>query len=159
MSRTLVRSLALAAALTAACAPVQAHAVSLGDLTLGVLEVRASLGRNPNTGGYMTVANRGAADALVGASCTCARAVELHVMSHQGGVMRMDKVDSLAVPARGRLELKPGGAHLMFLGLKAPLKAGTDVPVTLRFRKAGEVTTMFHVVATPSAAAADHSGH
>ena len=78
-------------------------------------------------------------------------------MSHAGGVMRMDKVASLAVPANGRLALKPGGAHLMFIGTTAPLKAGTDVPVTLRFRRAGSVTTNFHVVTAP--AAGDHAAH
>ena len=158
MSRLI--ALAAAAAVMAGV-PALAHTVARGDLTLSALELRASLGRNPNTGGYLTVENRGAqADALIAARCACARAVELHTMSHVGGVMRMDKVASLAVPARGRLELKPGGAHVMFLGLKQPLKAGTDVPVTLRFRRAGEVTTMFHVVATPTAApAAGHEGH
>lgn len=152
------RSLALAlAALAVACVPAAAHQVTKGDLTLSDLQVRASLGMNPNTGGYMTVNNKGPADALIGASCACAARVELHVMSHEGGIMRMNEVASLAVPANGRLELKPGGAHLMFLGTKAPLKAGTDVPVTLRFRRAGTVTTNFHVVATPSAG--DHAAH
>jgi copper(I)-binding protein len=49
------------------------------------------------------------------------------------------------VPAKGSFELKPGGAHLMFMDLKAPLKEGDKVPVTLKFEKAGEVKTEFAV--------------
>lgn len=153
------RSLALSlAALAIACAPAAAGSATRGDLTLSDPQVRASLGVNPNTAGYLTIENRGPADELLGASCACAARVELHLMSHTGGVMRMDKVASLIVPAGGRLELRPNGsAHLMLIGTKAPLKAGTEVRMTLRFRRAGTVTTNFHVTATPGAA--DHAGH
>lgn len=153
IASTLVAAAALAA--TAAAAPT----AQVGDLTLRSMEVRASLGRNPNSGGYLVIDNAGAADALVGASCACARAVELHVMSHEGGVMRMGEVEALAIPAGGRLALKPGGAHLMILGLKQPLKAGSDVRMTLRFRRAGEVTARFRVTATPAAGVDAHAGH
>lgn len=155
------RSLIIASTLLAiACVPAAAHTVTQGDLALSDLEVRASLGVNPNTGGYMVVDNKGEADVLVGASCTCAKRVELHTMSHDGGVMRMNKVDSFAVPARGRLALRPGGNHLMLMGTKGQLKAGTEVRMTLKFRRAGTVTANFHVVTAPKPAAADpHAGH
>ena len=153
------RVLAVAAPLIAGiaaaiAAPVFAHEVVKGDLTLSNLEVRASLGVNPNTGGYLTVANWGAApDELIGATCTCAREVQLHLMSMSGSVMSMRRVSALTVPAHGKLELKPGGAHLMVLGLKAPIKDGDKVNMTLTFRRAGQVETFFHVVKTPGAAA------
>lgn len=143
--------------MAALAAPVAARDTVKGDLTLSGAEVRASLGVNPNTGGYLTVTNRGAAaDDLVAASCTCAREVQLHLMSMSGSVMSMNRVDRLAVPARGRLELKPGGAHLMILGLKKPLKAGDTVNLTLSFRRAGKIKTSFRVVTQPSAPAAAH---
>lgn len=154
------RSLALAASLLAiACVPAAAHTVAKGDLTLSELEVRASLGVNPNTAGYMLVDNKGEADVLTGVSCTCAKRVEMHTMSHAGGVMRMNKVSTFAVPAGGRLALKPGGDHLMFIGTKGQLKAGTNVEVTLKFRRAGTVATNFHVVATPTTSATPHAAH
>jgi copper(I)-binding protein len=53
--------------------------------------------------------------------------------------MRMREVKAFDLPAKGRLELKPAGAHLMFIDLKRPFKAGDKVPVTLKFDKAGEV--------------------
>jgi len=154
------RSLAFAlAALAIACAPAAARGVNKGDLTLTDLQVRATLGVNPNTAGYLVIANKGGADALIGASCTCAREVQLHVMEHAGGVMRMNRVSDLAIPANGRLALQPGqAAHLMVMGTKGALKAGTDVDMTLRFRRAGTVTTKFHVVAA-AGAAADHGKH
>jgi copper(I)-binding protein len=96
-------------------------------------------------GGYMTVRNAGAADKLVAASSPAAAKVELHVHVNDNGVMRMREVPGYDIPAKGSFELKPGGAHLMFMNLKAPLKEGTKVPVTLKFEKAGEVKTEFDI--------------
>jgi copper(I)-binding protein len=91
-------------------------------------------------GGYATVRNSGgSADRLVEASSPAADHVELHVMSMDNGVMRMRQVPSFKVPAHGALTLKPGGNHLMFMGLKRPLKQGEKLPVKMRFEKAGEV--------------------
>ena len=151
------RAIAVAATIVAfgaaIAAPVLAHEVVKGDLTLSNLEVRASLGVNPNTGGYLTVTNAGAAaDELIAASCTCAREVQLHLMSMNGSVMSMRQVRSLAVPAHGKLELKSGGAHLMVLGLRKPIRDGEKVTMTLTFRRAGKVETFFHVVKVPGAA-------
>ena len=59
----------------------------------------------------------------------------------EGDVFRMRQVKGYDVPARGSFELKPGGAHLMFVNIKAPFKEGDKVPLTLRFERAGEVKT------------------
>ena len=97
-------------------------------------------------GGFASIRNRGAApDKLVSASSPAADHVELHIMSMEGGVMRMQQVPSLEIPARGELTLRPGGAHLMFMGVKAPFKPGEKVPVKLRFEKAGEVEVQLDV--------------
>lgn len=58
-------------------------------------------------------------------------------MTMDGGVMRMRRKDAVDIPARGSVELAPGGTHLMLVGLKAPLKAGTTIAVSLQFDKAG----------------------
>ena len=90
--------------------------------------------------GYMVVRNNAArADRLVGASSPLAGKVETHVTIKDGEILRMREVKGYDVPAKGSFELKPGGAHLMFVELKKPLKEGDKVPVTLRFEKAGEV--------------------
>jgi len=75
-----------------------------------------------------------------------------------GGVMRMRKLaGGLALPAGETVTLAPGGYHVMFIGLKAPFRAGDSVPVTLDFQKAGSVTVEFRVQAT-SPADHDHGG-
>ena len=97
-------------------------------------------------GGYMTVRNAGAADKLVSASSPAAGKVELHVHINDNGVMRMREVKGgYAIPAKGAFELKPGGAHLMFVQIARPFKEGDKIPVKLRFEKAGEVNVEFAV--------------
>jgi copper(I)-binding protein len=58
--------------------------------------------------------------------------------------MRM--LDKLTIPAGGKLEMKPGGTHLMLMGLTGPLKAGESLPLTLTFEKAGAATVPVEVV-------------
>ncbi len=97
-------------------------------------------------GGYMVIRNAGAAgDRLVAASSPASAKVELHVHINDNGVMRMREVKGYNVPAKGAFELKPGGAHLMFMDLKRPLKEGEMVAVKLKFEKAGEVSAEFQV--------------
>jgi hypothetical protein len=91
--------------------------------------------------GYMTIRNAGAADKLVSVSSPAAEKVETHVTIKDGDVSRMREVKGYAVPAKGTLELTPGGSHLMLVNIKAPLKEGDKVPLVLRFEKAGEVKT------------------
>jgi copper(I)-binding protein len=95
--------------------------------------------------GYMLLKNPGTADRLVGASSPAAARVELHVHIHEGGVVKMREVPGYDVPAKGSFELKPGGAHLMFMEIKRPFKEGEKVAVRLKFEKAGEVSAEFHV--------------
>ena len=97
-------------------------------------------------GGYLLIRNQGAgADRLVGAASPAAARVELHVHLHEGGAVKMREVPGYDVPARGSFELKPGGAHLMFMDIKRPFKEGEKIQVRLRFEKAGEVSAEFHV--------------
>ena len=80
-----------------------------------------------------------------------AQRVELHSMNMKGDVMEMRQVDAIELPAGKTVELKPGGLHLMFMGLKQPLAVGSKVPVTLRFEKAGDVNVEFDVLTKPAA--------
>jgi copper(I)-binding protein len=99
-------------------------------------------------GGYLSITSA-AADRLIGGRTTAAQRLELHTMSMQGDVMQMRQVDAIELPAGRKVELKPGGLHLMFIGVTQPLKLGTKVPVTLRFEKAGEVQVEFDVTQRP----------
>jgi len=99
--------------------------------------------------GYMKITSD-AADRLVGATSPASAKVELHVVVKEGDVMRMRQVKAYDIPPKGGYELKPGGAHLMLVDLKAPLKEGQKVPVTLRFEKGGEVKVELQVRALAS---------
>jgi copper(I)-binding protein len=103
-------------------------------------------------GGYLTLTSP-VADRLVGGSTPAAQRFELHTMAMKGDVMEMREVEGgVDLPAGRKVEFKPGGLHVMFMGLKAPLKVGTKVPVTLRFQKAGELKVEFEVTSkAPSA--------
>jgi len=108
--------------------------------------VRATAPGAQVAGGYLVIRNQGsAADRLVSASSPMAAKVELHVHINDNGVMKMREVRGYDVPAKGSFELKPGGAHLMFLDIGRPFKEGEKVPVKLKFEKAGEVGAEFHV--------------
>jgi periplasmic copper chaperone A len=106
--------------------------------------------------GYLTIRNTGAADRLLGVSSPVAERVETHVTVREGDILRMREVKGYDVPASGTLELKPGGAHLMFVSIKAPMKEGTSVLATLKFQRAGELKVEFQV---RPLAGGEHHGH
>src|SRR5712691_7820806 len=96
--------------------------------------------------GYMTIRNASAeADRLISASSPRSQRVEMHVHVKAGEVMKMREVKGFDIPPRGSFELKPGGAHLMFVSIGAPFKEGEKIPVTLRFQRAGELKAEFQV--------------
>lgn len=97
--------------------------------------VRGTVKGQDATGAFMTI-KAGTAMALVGAASPVARVVEVHEMSMDGNVMRMRAIPKIDLTAGRILELKPGGYHIMMIGLKGELATGTKVPVTLRFREA-----------------------
>jgi protein SCO1/2 len=98
------------------------------------------------TAGYVTILNRSqAADALVSATADVAGSVEVHETRDMSGMMMMERVPKVAVPPGARVELKPGGYHLMLIGLKRALGPGQTVTLTLVFERAGPITVRAHV--------------
>jgi copper(I)-binding protein len=89
--------------------------------------------------GFMQLKNAGAADRVVGASSPVAGRVEMHITVREGDVMKMREVKGFDIPANGSFALKPGGAHLMLMDLKRPIKKGEKVPLTLKLEKGGEL--------------------
>lgn len=90
---------------------------------------------------YMVIVNEGkAADVLVGASSPVAGSMSLHkTVTKEEGVMGMEPVPRLEVPAGERVELKPLGYHLMMTELKQDLTPGQKVKIVLQFEKSGQV--------------------
>jgi copper(I)-binding protein len=134
------------AALVAA-APARADEVKAGDLVISQAWARATPKGAKVGGGYLTIQNKGSApDRLTGGSSDVAGSVQVHEMSMQNGVMKMRPVENgLTIDPGKTVKLAPDGYHLMMMDLKAPLKQGEKVQVTLDFEKAGKVTISLDV--------------
>ncbi len=115
---------------------------SLGALELSAAWARPRLGKVPNSAAYMTIRNTGdSADRLVRAESTVAERTELHEHRMDEGVMRMRPIEGgIALPAGQSVALKPGGFHIMLLGLTGDLAAGDTFNLTLTFQTAGTIT-------------------
>lgn len=126
----------------------RADDVKAGDLVISQPWSRATPGGAKVASGYLTIANRGpVADRLLGGSADIASNVDLHEMTKNGGVMSMRTlVDGLTLAPGATVTLAPGGYHLMFNDIRAPLKQGDTLPVTLKFEKAGDVVVTFKVL-------------
>lgn len=133
----------------APAAPATAGSATVGDLAIAAAWVRGTPPGAPVAAGYLTITNRGtASDRLVGGAAPFARRVEVHEMSVADGMMQMRPVaDGLEIAPGTTATLSPGGTHVMFIGVTAPPRPGDTVPVTLRFRTAGEVTVAMPVSA------------
>jgi copper(I)-binding protein len=139
---------ALAAALCLSVpAPLAAHDYDKGALSIIHPHARATPGGATTGAGYVRILNKGdTPDRLLSVSSPVAARVELHQTVRDGSVMRMRPLPGgIAVPERGKVELAPGGYHIMWVGLKQPLKEGQTFDATLRFEKAGEVPVVFLV--------------
>jgi periplasmic copper chaperone A len=111
----------------------------------GKLEVRDYWARTAMKGGngaaYMMIDNGTAVNhELIGASSDIADATELHLSKMENGVMQMVQQMAVALPAGEMVEFKPGGLHVMFIGLKQDLKVGDTITLTLKFKDHEDIT-------------------
>ena len=127
--------------------PAQAADVTAGSLKISAPWARATPKGASVGGGYMTITNTGTApDRLIGGSTGVSSKFELHEMSMDKGVMKMRPLgNGLEIKPGQTVELKPGGYHVMFVGMKEQLKPGEHFKATLEFAKAGKVDVDFTV--------------
>lgn len=131
------------AALVAACGAPPGSAPAHDERARAALTVQDAWAAPTPAGvdvaaGYATISNgTNVADHLLSASSPRAERVEIHEMSMDGAVMQMRMVERLEIPARGEVQLNPGGMHFMFSGVTAPFEAGQTIPVRLVFESAG----------------------
>jgi copper(I)-binding protein len=118
-----------------------AHEYTSKTVTVAYPWARATPGGAKVGGAYLEIraAAGGRGDRLIAAKSPVAGSAELHNHIMENGVARMRRVDAIAVPAGKSVILKPGGYHLMLTDLKAPLKEGDRLKLTLVFEKAGEI--------------------
>ena len=137
----------VAAILSFLALPTQAANVTVGQLKISAPWARATPKGAPVGGGYLTITNTGSeADRLMGGSAAFAKAVEVHEMKMDKGIMKMrEMAKGLEIKPGKTVSLNPSGYHIMFTGLKQPLKKGEHVKVTLQFAKAGKADVDFTV--------------
>ncbi len=116
---------------------VFAGSYKIGDLTVVDPWARAS----SRAGGvFMTIRNGGkTADRLVAVKGDAAKSISVHETVTENNIVKMRPVKALEIPAGGEVTLKPGGYHVMMMGLLKPLVKGEKFPLTMVFEKAGEV--------------------
>lgn len=146
-------------AVAAICFPLCAQ--SRDALELSDAWVRALPPTQSNTAAYLRVHNRGAEPLVViGASSDIAARVEIHTTREVDGMVRMQQLSQLQLPAGDSVELAPGGIHLMLLDLVRMPAPGQEVRLCLELASAEQACT----VATaskggPDGGAVDHSHH
>ena len=128
-------------AVAACLAIVGAASAQTGQLEVSSAWARATPAKAETGIAYLTIRSP-AADRLVAVSSPVAKKAELNSMEMSGMVMKMRPLASLDIPAGQPVTLKPGGDHIMLIGLNGPLREGQSFPLTLTFEKAGarEVT-------------------
>lgn len=144
--KKVISSVLLASSFIATTVFSSGNEVKVGNLKIENPQARATVPAQKMSGGFLKIENKGGADKLLSASSSASKTIELHTMSMDGNVMRMREVKAIDVPANGKVELKPGGLHLMFMDLNEQLKPGSTVKVKLKFEKAGEVEVPFQVM-------------
>ncbi len=154
---------AISTILLAAFAPhSRAHSYRIGDLEINHPWTRATPPSARVAGGYLAITNKGSVpDRLLSATFSGSASTEVHEMAHEGGVMRMRELPKgLEIRPGATVELKPGGFHLMFIGLKAGLREKEQLKGVLVFEKAGRIEVDFAVEAIGARGGEhDHHGH
>lgn len=157
-------------AFTAAAVAVLAASLTMPaaaqDMTVGTLKISAPWARATPKGasvggGYMTITNTGTApERLIGGAAGISSRFEVHEMSMDNGVMRMRELaQGLEIKPGEKVELKPGGYHVMFMDLKQQLMPGQSFKATLQFEKAGKVEVSFAVQGIGAQSPGPAAGH
>ncbi len=124
----------------AALLPLAAHA----GVTATDAWVRGTVPAQKTTGAFVTLTSTDAAK-LVAVSTPVAKSAEIHSSEEHAGVMHMQAVDAVPLAKGARVELRPGGFHIMLVGLTKRLAAGDQVPLTLTIEDAGGKRTQLEV--------------
>ncbi len=107
---------------------------ALADIEVSQAHARAVPPGQSNSAAFMTLKNNSADQvALIGGTSSVATAVELHTHNHDNGVMQMRRIPQVTLLGHDQVTLKPGGLHIMLIGLNKPLQAGETIDLQLDF--------------------------
>ena len=149
----------LATILTLAC--LGAGSSLAQQATVSKAWVRGAVAGQNATGAFMEI-TASADSTLIGVASPVAKSVEIHEMTIDGGVMKMRAVKSVPLPAGKPVEFKPGGYHVMLIGLVKPLNAGDSVPIELTLQAKDHKRSTLNVAAEVralGAATEEHQHH
>lgn len=137
-----------------------AHEYRVGDLQIDHPWSREMPPVAPTAAVYFVLHNPGQQpDRLLGVATPVAARAELHEHVHANGVMKMQQVQAVAIPAGGEVQFAPMAYHVMLFGLQRQAQAGERFPLTLRFEKAGEIQVEVAVQQEAPMAKADEHQH
>ncbi len=151
------RSLVLAGIALFTAGTALAHDYKVGTIAIGHPWARPTAEGARAGAAYLSLDNTGGeADSLVSAASSAAGKTQIHETTNDGGVMKMRRVEGgVAIAPGATVSFKPGGYHIMLLGLKQRLEEGQHIPLTLTFAKAGTVDVEVYVEKAP---AGEHQG-
>lgn len=133
-----------------------AHSYQQGDVQVGHIWARATAKGATAASVYVPLLNKSKADdALVSVTTPVAESAMLHESKVVDGVSRMTELDTIVLPAGKPVAMRPGGKHIMLMGLKQKLVEGQRFPLTLKFQQAGAVTVEV-MVHSAGAKSGDH---
>ena len=116
------------------------------DIQVSRAWARPTVGQAPGAV-FVTIENKGgSADRLTGASSDNAAMAMVHQNEVENGVVKMRMAGEINLPAHDRIEMKPGGTHIMLEGLRKPLKKGDQFDLVLRFKDSPDQTVQVTVM-------------
>ncbi|WP_336278734.1 copper chaperone PCu(A)C [Bartonella sp. CB175] len=127
--------------------PATAQQYHLGDIEIINPWTRATPKGIKVGSGYLYIINHGnTPDRLISVSANKVQTAEIHSMTVVNDIMKMEKMhNGVEIPGNGEVTLKPGGNHIMFMGLSQPFKPGDKISAKLTFEKAGTIDIDFYV--------------
>lgn len=154
--RRFILSCLFAGALLGGAGAAIAHSYEQADIQIGHIWARATASGAEAGSVYVPLLNKGKADdALVSVTTPVAESAMLHESKVVDGVSRMTELDTIVLPAGKPVAMRPGGKHIMLMGLKQQLVEGQRFPLTLKFQQAGAVTVEV-MVHSAGAKSGDH---
>jgi copper(I)-binding protein len=134
----MIKYFTLALCLSSAISTALAAGVS-DNIEISGGYVRAVPESQPISAAFMQIDNQDfALHAVVSASSSFAKTVELHTHTQEDGMMKMRQIPKIDLPAGGSALLQPGGLHIMLIGLTKPLSAEAQVDLKLSFEDGSE---------------------
>jgi copper(I)-binding protein len=121
------------------------HQINMAPIAVESGWARASISKNGAA--YAKLVNNGKiADRLIAVKSPAARRVQLHTHIMDGNIMKMRRVEGGIAIAPGKsVTMKPGGNHIMLMGLQKKLVAGEQFPLIFVLEKAGEIKAMIRI--------------